>query len=262
MADRRVFISSVSLVSIVLVFAFKTVRFCTDLQYRTYVPMEHITSEEKCEIGLQYERFSIDYSTLRNRVERARSWTCFAAFNFSKENQSSGRFGYYWSRPFSQISCIFEYRNRRFDQEIQQNITESKFKFEVLFSQAKRLQTCVSFQLVICILYKHVIKYERINCKRLKSRIQYYSNSVATFQLLIACGDVQTNPGPFTSELSTTSKQNYTHVKISQLVTSLQTSRQQDVFALLVPSCQQVVPNLLTTCNKLDENIRLVTRLF
>ena len=33
-----------------------------------------------------------------------------------------------------------------------------------------------------------------------------------------------------------------THVKISQLVTSLQTSRPQDVFALLVP-------NLLTTCN-------------
>ena len=53
-----------------------------------------------------------------------------------------------------------------------------------------------------------------------------------------------------------------THAKISQLVTSLQTSRQQDVFALLEPSCQQVVPNLLTTCNKLDENIRLATRLF
>ena len=53
-----------------------------------------------------------------------------------------------------------------------------------------------------------------------------------------------------------------THVKMSQLATSLQTSRQQDVFALLVPSCQQVVPNLLTTCNKLDENTRLVTRLF
>ena len=53
-----------------------------------------------------------------------------------------------------------------------------------------------------------------------------------------------------------------THVKISQLVTSLQTSCQQAVFALLVPSCQQVVPNLLTTCNRLDENIRLVTRLF
>ena len=46
------------------------------------------------------------------------------------------------------------------------------------------------------------------------------------------------------------------------LVTSLQTSREQDVFARLVPSCQQVAPNLLTTCNKLDENIRLVTRLF
>ena len=50
-----------------------------------------------------------------------------------------------------------------------------------------------------------------------------------------------------------------TYVKISQLVTSLQTSCQQDVFALLVPSCQQVVPNLLTTCNRLDENIGLVT---
>ena len=53
-----------------------------------------------------------------------------------------------------------------------------------------------------------------------------------------------------------------THVKISQLVTSLQTSCQQAVFALLIPSCQQVVPNLLTTCNMLDEIIRLVTRLF
>ena len=53
-----------------------------------------------------------------------------------------------------------------------------------------------------------------------------------------------------------------THEKISQLVKSLQTSCQQAAFALLVPSCQQVVPNLLTTCNKLDENIRLVTRLF
>ena len=50
-----------------------------------------------------------------------------------------------------------------------------------------------------------------------------------------------------------------THVKMSQLVTSLQTRRQQDVFALHRTSCQEVVPNLLATCNKLDENIRLVT---
>ena len=53
-----------------------------------------------------------------------------------------------------------------------------------------------------------------------------------------------------------------THVKISQLVTSLQTRCQQGLFALLVPSCEQVVLNLMTTCNKLEENIRLVTRLF
>ena len=39
-----------------------------------------------------------------------------------------------------------------------------------------------------------------------------------------------------------------THVKISQLVTSLQTSRQQDVFALLVPS-------LSTSCSKLVDNL-------
>ena len=48
-----------------------------------------------------------------------------------------------------------------------------------------------------------------------------------------------------------------THVKISHLVTSLPTGRQQDIFALLVTSCQQVWNNLLTTCNNLVEIIRL-----
>jgi hypothetical protein len=52
------------------------------------------------------------------------------------------------------------------------------------------------------------------------------------------------------------------HVKISHLVASLPTSRQQVVFALLVPSCQQVWNNLLTTCNNLVDIIRLVARLF
>ena len=52
------------------------------------------------------------------------------------------------------------------------------------------------------------------------------------------------------------------HVKISQLVASLQTSRQQVVFALLVTSCQQVWNKLLTTCNNLVDIVRLVTRLF
>ena len=54
----------------------------------------------------------------------------------------------------------------------------------------------------------------------------------------------------------------YTHVKISQLVASLQTSRQQVVFARLVTSCQQVWNKLLTTCNNLVDIIRLLTRLF
>ena len=53
-----------------------------------------------------------------------------------------------------------------------------------------------------------------------------------------------------------------THVKISQLVASLQTSRQQVVFARLVTSCQQVWNKLLTTCNNLVDIIRLVTKLF
>ena len=48
-----------------------------------------------------------------------------------------------------------------------------------------------------------------------------------------------------------------THVKISHLVTSLPTSRQQVVFALLVTNCQQVWNNLLTTCNNFVEIIRL-----
>jgi hypothetical protein len=50
--------------------------------------------------------------------------------------------------------------------------------------------------------------------------------------------------------------------KNAQVVTGLPTSRQQDIFALLVTSCQQVWNNLLTTCNNLVEIIRLVARLF
>ena len=53
-----------------------------------------------------------------------------------------------------------------------------------------------------------------------------------------------------------------THVKISQLVASLQTSCQQVVFARLVTSCQQVWNKLLTICNKLFDIVRLVIRLF
>ena len=52
------------------------------------------------------------------------------------------------------------------------------------------------------------------------------------------------------------------HVKISRLVASLQTNRQQVVFARLVTSCQPLWNRLLTTCNNLVDIIRLVTRLF
>jgi hypothetical protein len=48
----------------------------------------------------------------------------------------------------------------------------------------------------------------------------------------------------------------------THLVASLPTSRQQVVFALLVPSCQQFWNKLLTTCNNLVDIIRLVVRLF
>ena len=48
-----------------------------------------------------------------------------------------------------------------------------------------------------------------------------------------------------------------THVKISQLVASLQTSRQQVVFAWLVTSCQQLWNKLSTTCNSLVDIVRL-----
>jgi hypothetical protein len=54
-----------------------------------------------------------------------------------------------------------------------------------------------------------------------------------------------------------------TGANISHLVASLPTSRQQVVFALLVPSCQQVWNNLLIcSCNNLVGIIRLVARLF
>ena len=50
----------------------------------------------------------------------------------------------------------------------------------------------------------------------------------------------------------------YTRKNLWSLVASLPTSRQQVVFALLVPSSQQVWNRLLTTCNRLDGIIRLV----
>jgi hypothetical protein len=53
-----------------------------------------------------------------------------------------------------------------------------------------------------------------------------------------------------------------TQAKVSHLVASLPTCCQQVVFALLVPSCQQVWNKLLTTCNNLVDIIRLVARLF
>ena len=66
----------------------------------------------------------------------------------------------------------------------------------------------------------------------------------------------------FLEKLNLLKKKNGTHAKISQLVASLQTSRQQVVFARLVTSCQQVWNKLLTTCNKLVHIVRIVTRLF
>ena len=53
-----------------------------------------------------------------------------------------------------------------------------------------------------------------------------------------------------------------THVKIPQLVASVQLDKAVNKMcslALLVPSCQQVVSNSLTTCNKLQKDIRRVT---
>jgi hypothetical protein len=56
----------------------------------------------------------------------------------------------------------------------------------------------------------------------------------------------------------------HAHVKshISHPVACLPTSRQQVLFALLVPSFQQVWNKLLTTCNDLVDIIRLVARFF
>ena len=48
----------------------------------------------------------------------------------------------------------------------------------------------------------------------------------------------------------------------SHLVASLPTSRQQVVFPLLVPSCQQVWKKLVATCSNFVDIIRLVARLF
>ena len=66
-------------------------------------------------------------------------------------------------------------------------------------------------------------------------------------------------------QLVTLSQRVYTRKNLASCSESANkppTSRQQVVFAMLVPSCQQVWNKLLTTCNKLDDIIRLVARLF
>ena len=146
MADRRVFISALFLLSFVLVVVLKTVRFRTGLQCKTYVSKEYIPSKDYCEMGLEYERSSIDFSEMRNHDEWARSWTYFVALKYFKEN---GSFDHYWSRASSQISCTIGDRNRCFGQGIQQALIESESEFGVMFGQAERLQTCVFFQLDI-----------------------------------------------------------------------------------------------------------------
>ena len=60
----------------------------------------------------------------------------------------------------------------------------------------------------------------------------------------------------------TTCLQTCNNLCVFTCVASLPTSRQQVVFALLVPSCQQVWNKLLTSCNNLVNVIRLVARLF
>jgi hypothetical protein len=54
----------------------------------------------------------------------------------------------------------------------------------------------------------------------------------------------------------------YIRKNLASCITSLPTSRQHVVFALLVTSCQQVWNKLLTICNNLVDIIRLGTRLF
>ena len=49
-----------------------------------------------------------------------------------------------------------------------------------------------------------------------------------------------------------------TRVKISRLVTSLQTNCQQVEFTLSVPSCRQEWDNFLTSCNELVESKNLL----
>ena len=212
MAVRRSFTSSAFLIFLfgcALFVVHKTVGFCIGLQYKTHIPIKYVSSEDNYGVKLEFKQFSINNYGLQNHVEWVQSWTYFVTLGNLKEDVL---FDYYRNRASLQTSCMFWDRNRCFGQEKQVSLIESEFELEVLFSQAERVQICVFLQLDICTQYRHIIKYKRMNCsKRLNRRIQCYSNSVASFQLLIACGDIQTNPGPSTNDLSSTNKQENRH---------------------------------------------------
>ena len=64
-------------------------------------------------------------------------------------------------------------------------------------SQARYLRGQLSSLLwMIDCPHKSVCYTKNTKTKRRKARIAYYSKSIATYQLLMACGDVHPQPGP------------------------------------------------------------------
>ncbi|CAB4040003.1 Hypothetical predicted protein, partial [Paramuricea clavata] len=187
-----------------------TLGLSSDLFYKAHSSTIHVFGEENRQIKREYQRFlTVDVDELRNDDDQIQSRTYFVALNNPKEN---GSLGYYYGKVHLLTTYMSEDGNHSIGQGIQLTLL-SQANPEVLLNQAERAQICMSLQPNICILQKRVAKDKRLNRKRLKSRIQYYSNCVATFQLLIiTCGDIQTNPGPSTTEPTSSNNQCYRRV--------------------------------------------------
>ena len=107
-------------------------------------------------------------------------------------------------------------------EEIQQ-LLDSICDFGILFGHAKRVQICITLYPNICIFLAHceqhffcqissfvfadsvhvvsrgsMRQWSKLKYKRSKACINYYSNCVATFHLLIMSGDIESYPRPST----------------------------------------------------------------
>lgn len=230
--NGHVFLGSVFFVCFSVFISSKTVGFSHSPSGEAYSSTERVFERG---IERELQRILVGSDKLLGHAER--DWIRFVCFTALTGPGAVGFSSRISGKVRSSTECTFGCGNCGIEQEIQQ-ILILFFGSGTLLSHAERVHICIASYPDICILsrckhhcfclispvvsaeftykeidvcwgtkaqwlntwlHKCVKKDKKTNLKRSKARIQYYSNSVATFQLLIISGDIQINPGPSTT---------------------------------------------------------------